>query len=181
MNWCNCNHDDYYNLTTSVNDYGVDGHKTCYTCGNIINDAELISLLVKEVKSLNQTVEDLERDRNLHPVSDLNFTYEQIQEKIREFRSIEEDLRVHAINVKQLKELEKEVIELRTTTHILTAKTKALELDRDKLTIIVDWLKSKENKREEVEIKEADRKMVEEDYLLENADKQTERFEMMDL
>lgn len=64
MQWCNCSHDDdYYNLSTSVNECGLNGHPTCWSCNNRIANEDLILLLMKEVKRLNQTVEQLEFEK----------------------------------------------------------------------------------------------------------------------
>lgn len=59
MNWCNCNHDVYYNLSTSINEDSL----KCWTCGNRITNEDLISLLIREVKKLYETVQVLEFER----------------------------------------------------------------------------------------------------------------------
>jgi hypothetical protein len=180
MNWCNCNHDDYYDLM-SVNDYGVDSQMTCYTCGHRVNDAELISLLVKEVKKLSQIVEDLEREGNLNDPSDLNFAYEQIQEKIREFRSIEENMRTYAVNIEKVKVLEKENKTLKSVTKDLDSRVINLEFKNKQMIDVISKLEHEQKERVRIEIEEEQKKIAEDKYFFENVDKQTERFDMMDL
>ena len=63
MQWCNCNHNDYYRLGSSVDELGNDGHPTCYRCGCGINNEDIILLLVKEVKRLSISIEMLEFEK----------------------------------------------------------------------------------------------------------------------
>lgn len=62
MNWCNCDHDQNYNISDINNGYH-DGHSVCFSCGNSINNDDMIILLVKEVKRLSLYVEDLEFEK----------------------------------------------------------------------------------------------------------------------
>jgi len=63
MQWCNCNHNDYYDLNSSVNEFGNEGRPSCSQCGNPINNEDMILLLLKEVKRLKISIEDLEFEK----------------------------------------------------------------------------------------------------------------------
>jgi len=189
MSWCNCNHDSYFtDHLQNIDEFVTEDYQVCTQCRNSMHNDDVIRLLLKEARRLSLFVNELEHERSMNGALDTNQTYEEVKVRIEELKSIEEYLRgqtdgisMHIKNNHEIEELKKENTELKTAIDDLKTKTKKIELDRDKLTIVIDWLKCREEKREKIEIEEADKKMVEEDYLLENADKQTERFEMMDL
>ena len=175
MNWCNCNHDNYYNLSTSINEDSL----TCWTCANRITNEDLIQLLIKEVKRLDAAAEDLEFKRNNTP--DIDDMYEKAQQIEEYFK--EQINRVDACKEKEkvVEEARREDIRLKSTVEVLEAKMVDLEFKSHKLRFTVEKLESEKNEREAIKLSKEQKRIKELEKELRVMEKQTERFEMMDL
>lgn len=62
MQLCNCNKDEYYNIS-NIDNYNPNG-LTCLNCGYRIHNEDIIMLLMREVKELKQTSIDLKYERD---------------------------------------------------------------------------------------------------------------------
>lgn len=177
MNWCNCNHDNYYNLSTSINEDTL----TCWTCANRMTNEDLIQLLIKDVKKLNEEAENLEFKRTNIP--DIDAMYEKAQEIEEYFK--ERMYRVDAFKEKEkekvVEEARREAIKLKSTVEVLELKMTDLEFKNNKLKFIVEDLESEKKEREAIKLSEEQKRLKESERELKVIEKQTERFEMMDL
>ena len=141
MNWCNCNHDSYYNLSTSINEDTL----TCWTCANRITNEDLISLLMKELKQLNDKVEDLESKRDNTP--DIDYMYEKAQEIEEYFKERIGRVDAYKEKEKTVEEARREAIKLKNTVEVLESKMVDLEFKNHKLNFIVEELESEKKRK----------------------------------
>ena len=175
MNWCNCNHDVYYNLSAIINEDSL----TCWSCGNRIPNENLISLLIKEMKRIDSWAEDLEFKRVNTP--DIDDMYEKAQQIEEYFKEKINSVDVYKEKEKVIEEARRTAIKLKDTVEVLESKMVDLEFKNNKLKFIVEDLESEKEEREAIRISAEQKRIKELERKLKVLEKQTERFEMMDL
>jgi hypothetical protein len=139
----------------------------------------LITLLIKEVGKINDVIDNIETEKN--NIFDINYLQEQANE-IREYLK-EQTYKISARKKedKIVEEARRETIDLKSAVEGLKTKMVDLEFKNNKLMFIVEDLESEKKEREAINLSKEQKRIKELERDLKVMEKQTERFEMMDL
>lgn len=175
MQWCNCNHDNFYDLSACINENDL----TCWSCNNRINNEDVIVLLLREVKKLSDKAADIEFERNNSP--DIDHMHEKAKEIEGYLEEWIDRINIYKEKDKRVEEAEKETTGLKNVIEDLGNRMASLELKNNKLNNKVEEIESEKKEREIIKFNEEQKRLKKLERELEVMQKQTARFEMMDL